>query len=63
MDVVAEINKMVVKKVAVLSGDEEEGIPASEIHLPNCAIEKLPGGHHFDGNTSAVAKVVIGYIR
>lgn len=63
MDVVAEINKMVVKKVAVLSGDEEEGIPANEIHLPNCTVEKIPGGHHFDGNMSAVAKAVIRYIK
>ena len=63
MDVVTEINRMNVKKVALLSGDEEAGLPAHAIHLPNCAIEKLPGGHHFDGNTGVIAGAMMKYIN
>src|SRR6476620_103926 len=64
MDVLTELNKMTsVKKVAVLFGNEEVSLPVNAIHLTNCTVEKLPGGHHFDRNTVALAEMLIKHLK
>src|SRR4030095_8505034 len=50
MDVVAEINRMGNYKTVTLFGSDEHGFPVKSIKLPNYINEKLPGGHHYDGD-------------
>jgi type IV secretory pathway VirJ component len=53
MDVVPEINK--------LNGDHELDI--NKITLNKYAREVLPGGHHFDGDTDEITKVIIKHVQ
>lgn len=59
MDVLAEINKMNLIKTTIIFGSTENTFPLKEISLKNYSNEILPGGHHYEGNVSAVAKVVM----
>lgn len=61
MDVIAEVNKMDSQKTAIIFGNKEDNFPASDVKLKNYKNEKLPGGHHFEGNTDEVAKTMIKY--
>lgn len=59
MDVVSEINRMGTLKTTIFFGSDEKDFPVSKITLANHDIEILPGGHHFEGNTSDLANYVV----
>jgi type IV secretory pathway VirJ component len=61
MDVIAAINKMSVRKTATIFGSDENDFPIHDIKLQSYSNEILPGGHHFDGNTGEVAKIMVKY--
>ena len=63
MDVVAEINRMGDQRTATIYSSGESGFPANTITLKNHSAETLPGGHHFEGNTSEVANYMMKYFK
>lgn len=62
-DVVAEINRMGIIKTAIISGSSENDFPLKSIKLVNYQNEKLPGGHHYEGDIDKTAKTIIKYIN
>ncbi|WP_051959724.1 AcvB/VirJ family lysyl-phosphatidylglycerol hydrolase [Sphingobacterium sp. ML3W] len=59
MDVIAEINKMVGVRTAILLGEDEISFPMKHIRLPNLEAIYLKGNHHFDGNAADVVKATV----
>jgi len=59
MDVVSEINKLTDEKVVIISGSDDRTLAINKITLKRFTREVLPGGHHFDGDTGQIAKVII----
>lgn len=59
MDVVSEINKMNVPKVATFFGAEEKDFPVGKVALKNYHNLVLAGGHRFDGQTDELAQSII----
>lgn len=59
MDVVAEINKMAVPKLASFFGSDEKDFPVNQVDLKNYRNVTLPGGHRFDGKTEELAQSII----
>ncbi|MBZ4191454.1 virulence factor [Niabella beijingensis] len=61
MDVVAEINRSSGQRiVAILPGDDKD-FPVQSVKLGSFKAAYLKGGHHFDGDTTGLVKVVSGY--
>lgn len=59
MDVVAEINKMIGVKTAILLAEDEVSLPIKHIRLKNLEVIYIKGNHHFDGNVSEVVKETV----
>lgn len=59
MDVVSEINKLQDERVVILSASDDKTLDVSRITLKRFTREVLPGGHHFDGDTDEIVKVII----
>lgn len=62
LSVPAEINK-IEKPVLFVFGDKEDDFPMKDIRIKNYKVEKLPGGHHYDGDPSAVCNVILPYLK
>ena len=62
MDVVSEINKLVEANLVIVTASDEHTPDLKEISLKKYTHEILPGGHHFDGDTEEVARVLLKYI-
>lgn len=62
MDVIAEINKSGSRKTAIILGEDGKDFPLQSILLKNYRSERLAGGHHFAGDTDALAKTVQKYM-
>lgn len=58
MDVVSEINKLKDEKVVIISASDEKTLDVGRITLKRFTREVLPGGHHFDGDTDEIVKVI-----
>jgi len=58
----AEINK-ISKPVLFVFGDKEDNFPIKDIRIKNYKTEKLPGGHHYDGDPAAVCNTILPYIK
>ncbi|MEO8821103.1 MAG: AcvB/VirJ family lysyl-phosphatidylglycerol hydrolase [Ginsengibacter sp.] len=63
MDVVTEINKLTHEKIVILSGSDDKTLAVNKITLKRFTREMLPGGHHFDGDTQEVARVILNDIQ
>ncbi len=59
MDVLAAINQMQSPKTLTIFGSGEKDFPIKKLTLKNNKVELLPGGHHFEGNTTEVANMII----
>jgi len=59
MDVVSEINKLVDDKIVIISSSDDRHLEANKITLRRYTHEILPGGHHFDGDTDEIIKVIL----
>jgi type IV secretory pathway VirJ component len=58
----AEINK-ITKPVIFIVGDDEKEFPFSQLTIKNKQVMKMPGGHHYDGDVSALSKQIVAQIR
>ena len=63
MDVIAEINRMGDQRTATIYNAGETSFAVNNITLKNHSAEALPGGHHFEGNTSEVANYMMKYFK
>ena len=59
MDVLTELNKLVNDKIVIISASDDGHLPLNKISLKRYTHEMLPGGHHFDGDTDEIVKVII----
>lgn len=59
MDVVAEINKMVNIRTAILLGEDGASFPIKNIRLKNLEAIYMKGNHHFDGNVTDVVQATV----
>ena len=59
MDVVSEVNKLVDDKIVIISSSDDRQLEANKITLKRYTHEVLPGGHHFDGDTDEIIKVIL----
>ena len=58
----AEVNK-ISQPVLFVFGDKENDFPLNDIRIKNYKTEKLPGGHHYDGDPSAVCNIILPYLK
>jgi type IV secretory pathway VirJ component len=61
MDVVTEINKLPGRNIVIINGSNEETLALNKISL-KYAHEVLPGGHHFEGDTEEITRVILKHI-
>ncbi|MDQ6901590.1 MAG: virulence factor [Bacteroidota bacterium] len=59
MDVVSEINKLDNAKIVIISASDDGYLDVKKITLKKYTHEVLPGGHHFDGDTDEIVKVML----
>lgn len=59
MDVVSEINKLSDEKIVIISASDDKTLAVNNITLKRFTHEVLPGGHHFDGDTHEIVKVIL----
>lgn len=57
-----EINK-ITQPVLFVFGEKEDDFPIKDIRIKNYKTEKLPGGHHYDGDPAAVCNLILPYIK
>jgi type IV secretory pathway VirJ component len=62
MDVVTELNRLSDKYIVLIDGSDEETLPLDKISLKKYTHEILPGGHHFEGDTEEITKVILKHI-
>jgi len=58
----AEINR-ISKPVTIIVGDDENEFPFSELTIKNKQVIKMPGGHHYDGDITALCRQIILHIK
>ncbi len=63
MDVPAELNKIGFVKTALLFGTDEDDFPLKRLTGSNHTVAFLPGGHHFDGDVTALSTLLLKYFR
>ena len=61
-NVAAEINK-ITQPLLLVFGSKENTFPLKKITINNYKVNRLPGGHHYDGNPTAVCDLILSYIR
>ncbi|MEO8862127.1 MAG: AcvB/VirJ family lysyl-phosphatidylglycerol hydrolase [Ginsengibacter sp.] len=59
MDVVSEINKLGNTKIVIINASDDGYLDVRKITLKKYTHEMLPGGHHFDGATGEIVKVML----
>ena len=57
-DVITELNKLTDKKIILISASDDKDLDLSRITIKYKS-EVLPGGHHFDGDTHEISKVIV----
>lgn len=63
MDVPAEINKMTGKNIVFINGSDDDTHVMDKVFLKSYTHEVLPGGHHFEGNTEEISRVILKHIE
>lgn len=63
MDVITELNKLIDDKIVIMSASDDGHLPLNKITLKRYTHEVLPGGHHFDGDTDEIVKVILNNIN
>ncbi len=59
MDVATELNKLANDKIVIITASDDSYLAANHITLKRYTHEVLPGGHHFDGDTNEIARVIV----
>ena len=60
--VVAELNKITTKPIALIFGEDETGFPLSQLKNKNFTHITLVGGHHYDDDETSLSKTIIQQI-
>ena len=63
MDVVAEINRLSNERIIIISSSDDHTLDINKITLDKYTREVPPGGHHFDGDTDEITRVIIKHIQ
>ena len=63
MDVVTEINRLNGEDIVIINGSDEDSLALNKISLKRYTHEVLPGGHHFEGDTGEVTRVILKHIE
>jgi len=63
MDVATEMNKLPGKNIVIINGSDDESPVLNKISLKNYTHEVLPGGHHFEGDTEEISRVILKHIQ
>jgi type IV secretory pathway VirJ component len=58
----AEINAITIP-VTIITGDDEDEFPFSELTIKNKRLIKMPGGHHYDGKVDALCSQVVSQTK
>jgi type IV secretory pathway VirJ component len=58
----AEVNK-ISKPITIIVGDDENEFPFSQLTIKNKTVIKMPGGHHYDGDVTALCKQIVLRIK
>ena len=58
LKLLSEINK-IAKPVTIITGDDENEFPFSQLTIKNKQIIKMQGGHHYDGDINALCKQIV----
>ncbi|HKC37166.1 MAG TPA: AcvB/VirJ family lysyl-phosphatidylglycerol hydrolase [Chitinophagaceae bacterium] len=58
----AEINRISIP-VAIITGDDENEFPYSELTIKNKRLIKMPGGHHYDGNVDSLCRQILSQTK
>ncbi len=58
----ASINKITDKPVLILFGEGENDFKEGDLNGKNITIEKLAGGHHYDGNEANVVNKILQHV-
>jgi type IV secretory pathway VirJ component len=60
---VSEINKLNGDRIVIISASDDHVLDINKITLNKYTREVLPGGHHFDGDTDEITKVIIKHVK
>jgi type IV secretory pathway VirJ component len=60
--VIAEINKITTKPIALIFGEDETGFPLNLLKNKNYSHITLVGGHHYDDDETSLSKTIIQQI-
>ena len=63
MDVATEMNKLPGKNIVIINGSDDESLVLNKISLKSYTHEVLPGGHHFEGDTEEISRVILKHIQ
>jgi len=63
MDIITEINKLSGENIVIINGSDEDALALDKISLKKYTHEVLPGGHHFEGDTEEIARVILKHIE
>jgi type IV secretory pathway VirJ component len=63
MDVAAEMNKLSGKNIVIINGSDDASPVLNKISLKSYTHEVLPGGHHFEGGTEEITRVILKHIQ
>lgn len=63
MDVATEMNKLPGKNIVIINGSDDASPVINKISLKNYTHEVLPGGHHFEGDTEEITRVILKHIQ
>ncbi len=58
MDVATELNKVTGEKIVIISASDDKDLELNRVTIKYKS-EVLPGGHHFDGDTDEIIRVIV----
>ncbi|HVZ95320.1 MAG TPA: AcvB/VirJ family lysyl-phosphatidylglycerol hydrolase [Chitinophagaceae bacterium] len=58
MDVATELNKVTNQKIIIISASDDKDLDLTKVTI-KYKPEVLPGGHHFDGDTDEIIRVIV----
>jgi type IV secretory pathway VirJ component len=60
--VVTAINKITAKPLTFIFGKDENDLPLDQLKIRNYVVIRMEGGHHYDGDETALSNTIISHI-